>query len=428
VLSKAVHYLREAGERSGARSANREAVAYFEEALAVLSETPETNESLTAALEIRLALGPQLSGLKGAASAEAERCYQGALALVERLGADASRFPALWGLWYVRYTRGEHPVALEAGARLLSIARSENDSGRLLEAHHSLWPTLFGMGRPLEAIDHAAQGIALYDRERHGKFAFLYAGHDPGACAHWHQGLGHWMLGYPQRALHALEAAGRVTKELGHPVTTGIGLWFDAWIHCMRGEQDLALACLDQMITLARMHGITLWLGVASAFMEVMQSKPTSAAAVIDQFERLRTIPYGTSWRRLTCLCVLAEASLGAGYAEPGLSILSSIEERERRAAMAPEILRIEGELILKRAQPSIAEATNRFREALAIARAREVRSFELRSATSLARLLAEQGRREEAYAALAGAYGWFTEGFDTADLRNAKALLDALS
>jgi predicted ATPase len=125
---------------------------------------------------------------------------------------------------------------------------------------------------------------------------------------------------------------------------------------------------------------------------------------------------------------VLAEASLGAGYAEPGLSILSSIEERERRAAMAPEILRIEGELILKRAQPSIAEATNRFREALAIARAREVRSFELRSATSLARLLAEQGRREEAYAALAGAYGWFTEGFDTADLRNAKALLDALS
>ena len=428
VLHKAVRYLREAGERASGRSANQEAIAYFEEALAVLGETPETSESLAEALQIHLALGPQLSGLKGAASVKVEQAYQRAIGLVERLGADASRFPALWGLWYVQYTRGEHPVALEAGGRLLAIAHSENDTGRILEAHHSLWPTLFGMGRPLEALGHAEQGIALYDRERHGKSAFLYGGHDPGACAYWHQGLGSWMLGYPERALRAIEAAGRLANDLGHPVTTAIGLWFGAWVHCMRGEQDVGLANLDRMITLARTHGVTLWLGVASAFMEVLMRKPTSAAAVMEQFERLRTLPYATSWRRLACLCALAEACAQAGYVEQGLSILGSISKSERGSTWAAEILRIEGELLLKRGQPSVDEAADRFNEAIAVARSREIRSLELRAAKSLARLLGEQGRREEAHAALAGVYGWFTEGFDTADLKAAKTLLDALS
>jgi len=427
VLPKAVSYLREAGDRAADRSANQEAIVYFEEALGVLSEMPETNEWLTAALEIQLALGPQLSGLKGAASAEVEHSYQSALGLVERLGADASRFPALWGLWYVRYTRGEFPVALEAGGRLLSIARSENDAGRILEAHHSLWPTLFGMGRPSEAIDHVEQGIALYDRERHGKFAFLYAGHDPGACAHWHRGFGHWMLGYPERALIGVEAACRLAEELEHPITIAVGLWFSGWVRCMRGELDVGLAILDRLITLSRTHGITLWLGVADAFTEVLTQKPTSAAEVIERLERLQALPYATSWRRWACLCALAEACVDTEYVEQGMSILSSIDESGRGAAMAPEILRIEGELLLKRQQPSIEEARKRFEEAITIARARETKSFELRAATSLARLLGEQGRREEGHAALAGVYGWFTEGFDTADLRNAKSLLDAL-
>jgi tetratricopeptide (TPR) repeat protein len=190
ILPKAVHYLREAGSKAVNRSANREAVAYFEEALALLDELPQTTETLTEALEIRMALGPALIALKGAPSPEVEQLYRRALELVDQLGANAHRFPTLWGLWFVNFSRGEYPVALEAGERLLETARNGENTGQLLEAHHALWPTLVSMGRPLQAISHFEQGLALYDRDRHGKYAFLYAGHDPAAS-----GIGGWLGG-----------------------------------------------------------------------------------------------------------------------------------------------------------------------------------------------------------------------------------------
>jgi predicted ATPase len=132
--------------------------------------------------------------------------------------------------------------------------------------------------------------------------------------------------------------------------------------------------------------------------------------------------------RKVICLCVLAELCADSGYAEEGLQMLRSIPEENRAAFSAPEICRLEAELLLKREQPDFDEAKRRFHEAIGLARGREEKSLELRAATSLAQLLDRQGRREEAHATLAGVYGWFTEGFDTADLKAAKELLQALS
>ncbi|MBI4204268.1 MAG: AAA family ATPase [Betaproteobacteria bacterium] len=427
ILPKAVRYLSEAGSKAISRSANREAVAYFEEALALIDELPQTTESLNQALEIRMALGPALIAVKGPSSTAVENLYSRALELVDQLGADASRFPALWGLWFVNYTRGCYADALTAGERLLDAARNGDDTGQLLEAHHSLWPTLTSMGRPLQAISHMEEGLAIYDRDRHGAYAFLYAGHDPGACCRWHLAMNRWLVGYPDRALEHLQDACRLADELKHPQTTVIALWYSAWVQCQRGERESALANIERMIALAEAHGISSWRDVPNILMHAMKRERTSSGTVAELHQQIASLGT-TASRKVVCLCVLAELCAEWGYADEGLQALRSIPEEHRMTFSAPEILRLEGELLLRQKQPLPAEAEHRFGEAIGLARTRGEKSLELRAATSFARLLEQQGRREEAHATLAPVYGWFTEGFDTADLKVAKALLDTLA
>jgi predicted ATPase len=374
-----------------------------------------------------MALGPALIAVKGAPSQEVEALYRRALELVDELGTDTNRFPALWGLWFVNFTRGHYADVLTTGEQLLDVARNGNDSGQLLEAHHSLWPTLTSMGRPLQAIDHLEQGLALYDRDRHGAYAFLYAGHDPGACCHWHLAVNRWLVGYPDRALEHVQDACGLAEELRHPQTTVIALWYSAWVQCQRGDRESALANIERMIALADAHGISSWKDVPNILMHAMKRERTSSSTVADLHQQIASLAT-TASRKVVCLCVLAELCAEWGYADEGLQTLRSIPEEHRMTFSAPEILRIEGELLLKQKQPLPAEAEHRFGEAIGLARARGEKSLELRAATSLARLLDRQRRREEAHAALAPVYGWFTEGFDTTDLKSAKSLLDTLA
>jgi len=425
-LSKAVRYLREATSRAVARSANQEAVAYCEQALGCLEKLPQTAENLHHALEIHIALGSPLVALKGPGSEEVQRTYTRAVEMVDRLGAHDKRFPALWGLWFVSYSRGRYTEALGAGERLLELARNGDDAGQLLEAHHSLWPTLVAMGRPLQAMSHFEQGIALYDRERHGTYAHLYS-HDPGACCRWHLGMAHWLLGYPERALSGTQDACRLAEELKHPQTMAIGIFFNVWVHCQRGERGLALAGLERLGALAREHAFAPWIETSDTLIRIMQLESKGARSVDQLCQQLTSSKYVMSWRRAGCLCVLAELCSEWGHADEGLRALRSIPEEHRGTFMAPEILRLEGELMLKHAEPAIGEAKGRFRSAIELGRERGEKSLELRAATSLARLLDGEGRREEAHATLAGVYDWFTEGFDTADLKSAKTLLDSL-
>jgi class 3 adenylate cyclase/tetratricopeptide (TPR) repeat protein len=173
---KAVRYLRQAGAKAVARSANQRGRRVVRNGAGPM---PETAESLSDTLNIRIALGPALDAVHGAHAEEVRISYERALGLVERLGDVSRRFPAIWGLWYVAIYRGQYQRAYEYAQQLLSVAQASNDSGELLEAHHSLWATLHSMGQPTEGIKHAELGVALYDRDRHASQAFLYGGHDP---------------------------------------------------------------------------------------------------------------------------------------------------------------------------------------------------------------------------------------------------------
>ena len=215
IPDKAVRYLRVAGAKAVARSANREAVEFFERALALLAEEPETPEILSETLDLRIALGTPLIALHGAPSPLVEASYRIALALVEGLDDATRRFPVLWGLWYIRFTRGDYGPAVEAGEQLLAIARQGADQGQLLEAHHTLWPTLVSMGNAKRALPHIESGVALYDRERHGSYALLYGGHDPGVCCRYYLAASRWALGYPEQALASVYEASRLAETAG---------------------------------------------------------------------------------------------------------------------------------------------------------------------------------------------------------------------
>ena len=424
-VQKAVHYLREAGTRAISRSANRQAVAFLEQALALLGEQPQTPEVMGEVLDIRIALGPALVHSAGAASAEFERSYLHAAELVERLDDDSRRFPVLWGLWYRNFHRGEYAEAAGRAEGLLEAAQRSGDSGLILEGHHALWATLSSMGRSAATLSHTERGAALYDRAQHASQAFVYGGHDAGVCCFYHRAMGQWMLGFPDGARASTRQAIALAEELGHPQTLVLALWFCAWVQFQRGELDEAGATAERCDTLATMQQMSRR-GDASGILASVTAR--SAAPDLDAVERSIREATSTAWRGVFNRCLLAELHGKAGRPDRGREILRALSPENRGAFYAAEIARLEGELILQCDKSAAHEAERCFDGALQLARTRGEKSLELRAAMSLARLRQRQGRREEAHTLLAPVHAWFTEGFDTADLRAARELLKELA
>jgi tetratricopeptide (TPR) repeat protein len=425
VADKAVHYLREAAAKAAARSANREAVEFFAAALENVKALPCGDETLATELNICIQMGPALIALKGASATEVENLYLRARHLVEQLDDATQRVPALWGLWYVRYTRGQYEEARTAGERLLEAARNANDSGQLLEAHHALWATLSGSGRATAAIEHMESGIALYDRKRHAGQAFLYGGHDAGACCRWHLAANRWLLGDYSQSMNALADALRLTEELKHPLTTVIALWFAAWVHYQRGDRPATKAVIERALTLAAEYAISGW-SDTTILLPWASGARLSRRALAELHGPMSS--GAATWRRVFCRCALTQLYIAAGYFDEGLAVLEGISAADRAAFYGPEVHRLEGELRAKIApsDPDGAEAC--LRKALDLAGARGEKSLALRAATSLAQLWRSQGMHGEARTVLTPVYGSFNEGFDLPDLKQAKVLLDQLA
>jgi class 3 adenylate cyclase/tetratricopeptide (TPR) repeat protein len=427
IAAKAIRYLREAGAKAVARSANREAVEFFERALALLAQLPETREILSETLDLRIALGTPLIAVHGGPSPLVEASYLIALELVEGLDDAARRFPVLWGLWYIRYTRGDYGPAVEAGEQLLAIARQGNDQGQLLEAHHTLWPTLVSMGDAKRALPHMESGVALYDRERHGSYALLYGGHDPGVCCRYYLATSQWALGYPEQALASAYEALRLAETLGHALTSTNALWFTIFVHYQRGDRPAAVANAERALALIEKHGFSAWATDTAMLVHASRGGPHDVELL--NALRRQMVPAPTAaWRRVLSGCILASLYGEAEALEQGLEVLASLGDPDGGGYYGSEIARLEGEL-RRRLAPHVPEDAARcFERALEMARRWDAKSFELRAATSLARLWRDRGQREDARRALADVYGWFTEGFDTQDLRAAKVLLDELA
>ena len=425
---KALRYLHQAGAKAVARSANREALAFLDQALEVCGKLPETRESLSERLDVLLIRGTTLIVLRGGQDPEVDRCFASAHELCKRLGDDERLFPAIWGRWGAAFFSGRCREADELAERLLAIGRASNDTVRLLEGHHCLWSTRLLTGKPTDSCAHAREGIGLYDPHLHHAPGILYGGHDPGVCARFVAGWMLWDLGYPDQALRSALEAERLARELAHWNTVASATTFAAYLQYLRGETEAAFEKVQAVEELSRLHGLGQWIGITSVlkgcFLLEGGGKSDGLAMAAG------ALPMQTGWRYAAAVPVVANAYAVAGEPSKALELLAegiSISERDGMGYHLSELYRLRGELLAKEPDHARARGIAEVRRAIAIAQEQQARSLELRAAMSLARLLTSQGQREEARATLAETYGWFTEGFDTGDLKDARATLEEI-
>jgi class 3 adenylate cyclase/predicted ATPase len=421
---KAVEYLHQAGRKAVARSAYKEGVPYFEQSLQALSHLPESRQTIEQAINIRVDLGPALIAMGGYSAPEVERLYTQAREMCKKLGETPQLFPVLWGLARV-YDQRDLNVGRELGEQLLGLAERIQEPALLLEAHHERWANLFSLGELSSALTHTERGIELYNPHEHRQYAALYGGHDPGVCGLRHAAMTLWLLGYPDQALEKSRDALALAQKLSHPYSLVHALFYSAWVHQQRGEIQAVHERVEAGMALAAEQGFTRRAqqgAILQGWLMVQEGKWQEGILKIRQGP-------ASAFGQLFYAPPLAEAYGKVGQTEEGLRVI--IEELGRMHKIGerffePELHRIKGEL-LRQATADEREAEACFQEALKVARGQSAKSLELRAAMSLSRLWQKQGKMAEARQLLGDIYGWFTEGFDTADLKEAKALLEEL-
>jgi class 3 adenylate cyclase/predicted ATPase len=455
VLAQAIPYWQRAGQRALERSANLEAVAHLTTGLKLLATLPDTPERAQQELDLQTILGPALINTKGQAAPEVLHAYARARQLCQQVGEGPegpaptqSRqtpqlFQVLRGLWYFYLHRVELRTARELGEQLLTLAQHVGDPALLLEAHYALGNTLNYLGEFAATQAHFAQGIAIYDPEQHRSHAVRY-GQDPGVACRYYAGVTLWWLGYPDQALQMSHEALMLAQELGHPYSLGSALAFAAWLHHLRREGHLTQEWAKAAIALGAEQGLAVFPVMGTIFRgwALAQRDAEPAARHGQREEGIVQMRQGlAAWRATGAavfqpygLALLAAASAQVGRLDEGLTLLAEAlvmtnDHGERR--WEAELYRLKGELLLH-AECGVQNATLTaeacFQKALDVTRQQQAKSWELRAVMSLSRLWQRQGKRDAARQLLAPIYGWFTEGFETADLQEAKMLLEELS
>jgi TOMM system kinase/cyclase fusion protein len=439
--AQAVGYWQQAGQRAIQRSAHVEAISHLSKGLGVLKSLPDTPERTQQELALQTTLGPALLAAKGSAAPEMERAYARALELCRQVGETPQLFPVLRGLWRFYCTRAEYHTAWDLAEQLLPLAQRLQEPALLLEAHQAHGLTLFYFGELAQARAHLEQSTALYDPQQHRSHAFRY-GYDPGTACQAYTALALWLLGYPDQALTRSHDALTLAQELTHPFSLSYALHFAAVLHEFRREGQTVQERAEATVSLSIEQGFPLWVAGGMILRSWVRAAWCPAPVSGQAGGEIAQIRQGLdAWRttgaevfRPHYLALLAEAYGKAEQAEQGLTALAealTLMERTGERWWEAEMHRLKGELLLAqvgRERLSVEDVETCFQQALAVACRQQAKSLELRAAMSLARLWHRQGKCAAAYQLLAAIYGWFTEGFDTADLQEAKALLEELA
>ena len=431
---RAADYYLAAAENAVRIFAHHEAAALARRGLALLRTLPDMPERARRELPLQMTLGMQLQVVQGFATPEAEPIYARALALCEQVPQDPPLFPVLWGLWLFYKVRSELEKARERAERLFALAQRAQDPAQLIQARQALAVTSLCIGDPAATREHMEQAIALYDPKRHQGHTFLY-GQDPGVACLAFGAVALWLLGYPDQAVQRSREAVSLGEELCQPSTLALALHFAAMLRQYRREPPAVQDNAEVSTAIANEHRFSFWLGGGLVLRGwAMAEQGERASGMADLRQGLAT------WKAAACvtyrtyfLALLAEALGRDGRIEEGLDVLAealTLMHETGEGLHGAELYRLQGEFLIRReaGQDAFAEAETCFHQALALARAQHAKSLELRAAVSLARLRQKKGRQTEARPMLAECYDWFTEGFDTPDLRDAKTLLEQLS
>jgi class 3 adenylate cyclase/DNA-binding winged helix-turn-helix (wHTH) protein/predicted ATPase len=429
--AQALPYWQLAGQQALQRSANLEAVRHLTTALNLLATLPETPARAQQELDLLITLGPALMATKGQGTPEVEQTYARARILCQQVGDTPQLFPTLRGLWRFYQGRGALLTALELGEQLVRLTAREAAPMPCLEAHNALGQTLFQLGDYATARLHLEQGVALIHPTTQRTQA-LRQGEASGVRCLATAARTLWCLGYPAQAVRRSEAAVALAQALAHPYSLAMALYQAAILAHHRRDVPAVQSQAGALLTLATEQGFPLFVGHGTYLRGwglVLQDEGAEALAQLRQ-GLSAIVAAGQELSRPFCLVLLAEAAGHVGHIEDGLRLLAealTMMEASGRGDLLAEAYRLKGVLLLRQSLPDAVQAEACFRQALAIAQRQQAKAWELRIAISLSRLWQQQGKRAKARALLAPIYGWFAEGFDTADLQEAKALLEAV-
>jgi len=380
---------------------------------------------------VQTLLAPMLVAVHGNGSDPPKRAYERARALAEDIGDAEALFGALWGLWHVHNARGDRATATRLVDELLAHASHNQDPAYELQAHHAAWGGPFD-ARYAEDLAHIERGLALYDPKLHHAMAPHFGGHDAGVCCHAHAALALWATGHPEQSLKNAGRAWALAQEVAHPPSIAHAAAFSAYVYLNTEDWPTTRRFAETAIEIGRESGSVVFVNQALPVYGLALAnlgEPEEGLVAIDEgLAHFRAMPTGTALAYFTA--VRAEACALGGRTGEALALLDEALVhcgRNDAHGWEPNIHRLKGEVLLSLSHDRGVEAERCFESALAVARSQGARMWELRAATSLARLWRSNGRAEAAHDLLAPLYGWFTEGFETADLRKAKALLNAL-
>ncbi|MEM5365863.1 adenylate/guanylate cyclase domain-containing protein [Paraburkholderia azotifigens] len=436
-VPKAVEYLQRAAQQALRHAAHLDALHHLGAALGLLERLPDTPARAHRELTLLLAIGPALMDVRGYGAPEVAATYTRALALCEQFGETSQLFSALLGLRIYYMVRAEYATARDLGERMLRMARQSKDPSLLVEAHGALGACLFLQGAFGAARVHEQRAIALYDPEQHQAHAFTH-GVDPGARALNFLSLILWLQGYPdqahQRSLEALDLA----RKCAYGPTLAFALAYAAELHQLRGEASLVRERAEAAITVSTELGLPFWHAWGTVFRGwALTEREDLEQGIVQMREGLNAERIsGSEDQRPYFLAVLAERYWKAGNRKAGIEMLEeamAIMNATGEHCFEAELYRLKGTMCVDaldgRDLPAYSEESEAWlRRAAAVAREQGARSLELRATSDLARLWQRAGRIEEAKQVLSRVYDWFTEGFDTGDLREAAALLDTLA
>lgn len=429
---EAVAYLEEAGQIALRRSANVEAASHLDRALKLLPGLPETHERHKQELKIQMELGPALVAIRGFADRRVGRAYARAFELCHLLD-DVTQLPVvLRGRELFHYVRGELTKAREFATQFLDLAEKKQDPSLLVGSYHALGQTLFSLGHLTEARRTVEQGIELFDPERHR--LPNWPGGQSGEQCYLYDAFALWILGFPDQAMRRDEEALTMANNLNNPANLANTLVFVAVVHVFCGDLPAARQRAEAAMEISAEHGNPWFLAygtILRGWARVAMNQSDDGIAEICQGLEAYQTTGSQTWLPFL-LALQAETFLRVRRIDDGLSAVGKalkLADETEEGCWRAELFRIKGDLLRTASGNSATgEAERCFLNALEAARRERAKSWELRAATSLARLWCDQGERAKASDLLGPVYSWFSEGFETADLKQAKALLDKLS
>jgi class 3 adenylate cyclase/tetratricopeptide (TPR) repeat protein len=428
---EAIKYWRTAGEKAVRRANNREALGHFRQALALNEKQASSVDRSLTELAILSQLGPALMSVHGWSAAEVGTVFERAEHLARELESSTDLAPPLAGLWLFHTARGQFTPAEKIAQELFNVAHTLQDPDVLLQAHHCAWPICWFRGALNDAKSHAEAGMGLYDEARHVSHRYLYLGHDPAVCALSINAILHWLLGYPLQGVQLERDAIDLARRLQHAPSLAHALWFVCQAQIVRGDAAAAKTTADELLRLSEEHALPQTRAAATAYLGWAIGQTGDVRRGIEPLEEGLAIydRLGIRTNRCLMICLLAEAHLMAGQYQ------KAFEQAERAIATSseigdrwclPRIHSVRARILQTSGQVEAAEAS--LRMALDIAAAQSAKGSQLHAAISLARVWRDHGKARQARELLAPLYGWFSEGLDSPDLQEARALLETLA